>query len=41
MAQVAWKTGQLALFTRYRGVPQWVRIDNLKTGVASGRARVP
>jgi transposase len=36
MSQVAWQTGHLALFTRYGGVPLWVRIDNLKTGVASG-----
>jgi transposase len=36
MTQVAWQTGHLALFTRYGGVPLWVRIDNLKTGVASG-----
>lgn len=36
MTQLAWQTGHLALFTRYGGVPLWVRIDNLKTGVASG-----
>lgn len=36
MHQLAWQTGHLALFTRYGGVPLWVRIDNLKTGVASG-----
>lgn len=34
--QLAWQTGHLALFARYGGVPLWVRIDNLKTGVASG-----
>lgn len=34
--QLAWHTGHLALFERYGGVPLWVRIDNLKTGVASG-----
>lgn len=34
--QLAWHTGHLALFERYRGVPLWVRIDNLKTGMASG-----
>jgi len=34
--QLAWHTGHLELFRRYRGVPLWVRIDNLKTGVASG-----
>jgi len=34
--QVAWQTGHLALFRRYGGVPLWVRIDNLKTGVARG-----
>lgn len=34
--QLAWHTGHLALFARYGGVPLWVRIDNLKTGVASG-----
>src|ERR1043166_1332504 len=31
MTQLAWQTGHLALFTRYGGVPLWVRIDNLKT----------
>lgn len=36
MTQLAWQTGHLALFTRYGGVPLWVRIDNLATGVASG-----
>jgi len=36
MQQLAWQTGHLALFQRYGGVPLWVRIDNLKTGVASG-----
>jgi transposase len=35
-SQLAWHTGHLALFRRYGGVPLWVRIDNLKTGVASG-----
>jgi len=35
-SQLAWHTGHLALFERYGGVPLWVRIDNLKTGVASG-----
>lgn len=34
--QLAWHTGHLELFERYGGVPLWVRIDNLKTGVASG-----
>lgn len=34
--QLAWQTGHLALFRRYGGVPLWIRIDNLKTGVASG-----
>ncbi|MHB2034992.1 MAG: IS21 family transposase [Gemmatimonadaceae bacterium] len=34
--QVAWQTGHLAIFQRYGGVPGWVRIDNLKTGVAQG-----
>ena len=34
--QLAWHGGHLALFERYGGVPLWVRIDNLKTGVASG-----
>jgi transposase len=36
MTQLAWQTGHLALFARYGGVPLWIRIDNLKTGVASG-----
>ena len=35
-SQLAWHTGHLALFERYGGVPLWVRIDNLKTGVATG-----
>jgi transposase len=35
-SQLAWHSGHLALFCRYGGVPLWVRIDNLKTGVASG-----
>ena len=34
--QLAWHTGHLALFWRYGGVPLWVRIDNLKTGVSQG-----
>lgn len=34
--QLAWHTGHLELFRRYGGVPLWVRIDNLKTGVAKG-----
>ncbi|MEN8145025.1 MAG: IS21 family transposase [Gemmatimonadota bacterium] len=34
--QLAWHTGHLALFESYGGVPLWVRIDNLKTGVARG-----
>lgn len=34
--ELAWHTGHLELFHRYGGVPLWVRIDNLKTGVASG-----
>lgn len=34
--QLAWHTGHVELFRRYGGVPLWVRIDNLKTGVASG-----
>jgi hypothetical protein len=34
--QLSWHTGHLALFERYGGVPLWVRIDNLKTGVSSG-----
>lgn len=36
MTQLAWQAGHLALFARYGGVPLWVRIDNLKTGVAAG-----
>ncbi|MDB4874063.1 MAG: hypothetical protein JWM41_509 [Gemmatimonadetes bacterium] len=36
MTQLAWQTGHLALFQRYEGVPLWIRIDNLRTGVASG-----
>jgi transposase len=36
MDQLAWQSGHVALFTRYGGVPLWIRIDNLKTGVASG-----
>ena len=36
MHQLAWQTGHLALFRRYGGVPRWVRIDDLKTGVAAG-----
>lgn len=36
VTQLAWHTGHLALFDRYGGVPLWVRIDNLKTGVARG-----
>ncbi|WP_425154680.1 Mu transposase domain-containing protein [Candidatus Palauibacter sp.] len=35
-SQLAWHTGHLELFGRYGGVPLWVRIDNLKTGVARG-----
>ena len=34
--QLSWHAGHLGLFERYGGVPLWVRIDNLKTGVASG-----
>ena len=34
--QLAWHTGHVELFRRYGGVPLWVRIDNLKTGVSSG-----
>ncbi|HZD05285.1 MAG TPA: IS21 family transposase, partial [Longimicrobiales bacterium] len=34
--QLAWQTGHLELFRRYGGVPLWVRIDNLKTGVSRG-----
>lgn len=36
MDQLAWQTGHLALFTRYGGVPRWIRVDNLRTAVASG-----
>lgn len=36
MDQLAWQSGHVALFRRYGGVPLWVRIDNLKTAVASG-----
>lgn len=35
-SQLAWHTGHLELFRRYGGVPLWVRIDNLKAGVAAG-----
>lgn len=35
-SQLAWHTGHLELFRRFQGVPLWIRIDNLKTGVASG-----
>ncbi len=35
-SQLAWHTGHVELFRRYGGVPLWVRIDNLKTGVARG-----
>ena len=34
--QLAWQAGHLALFARYGGMPLWVRIDNLETGVARG-----
>src|SRR5690606_40058956 len=34
--QLAWHTGHVELFRGYGGVPLWVRIDNLKTGVARG-----
>ena len=34
--QLAWQSGHVALFTRYGGVPLWVRHDNLKTAVGSG-----
>ncbi len=34
--QLAWHTGHVAMFERYGRVALWVRIDNLKTGVASG-----
>lgn len=36
MTQVAWQAGHAAVFQRYGGVPQWIRIDNLKTGVVAG-----
>lgn len=36
MSQLAWQSGHLALFRRYGGTPLWIRIDNLKTGVAQG-----
>lgn len=36
MTALAWQTGHLALFQRYGGVPLWVRIDNLRTAVATG-----
>lgn len=36
MTQVAWQTGHAALFQGYGGVPRVVRIDNLKTAVATG-----
>jgi transposase len=36
MDQLAWQTGHLALFRRYGGVPPWIRVDNLKTAVATG-----
>lgn len=36
LTQLAWQSGHLALFQRYEGVPLWIRIDNLKTGVAHG-----
>ena len=34
--QLSWHTGHHVLFGRYGGVPLWVRIDNLKTGVSRG-----
>jgi len=34
--QLAWHTGHLSLFGQYGGVPLWVRIDNLRTGVVRG-----
>lgn len=34
--QLAWYMGHVELFRRHGGVPLWVRIDNLKTGVARG-----
>lgn len=36
MTALAWQTGHVALFQRYGGVPLWVRIDNLRTAVATG-----
>jgi len=36
MTQLAWQAGHAALFQRYGGVPRWVGIDNLKTGVSAG-----
>jgi transposase len=36
MTQLAWQSGHVAIFTRYGGVPMWVRVDNLKTAVARG-----
>ena len=36
MHQLAWQSGHVAIFTRYGGVPLWVRIDNLKTAVGAG-----
>jgi transposase len=39
--QLAWHTGHLERFVRYGGVPLWVRIDNFKTGVASGAGKRP
>lgn len=39
--QLAWHTGHLALFSQYGGVPLWVRIDNLKTGVVRGGGATP
>lgn len=36
MTQLAWQAGHLALFRRYGGVPLWVRVDNLRTAVATG-----
>lgn len=35
-SQLSWHAGHLALFERYGGVPLWIRIDNLKTGMAWG-----
>jgi transposase len=35
-SQLAWHAGHLELFQRYGGVPLWVRIDNLGTGVTRG-----